>query len=64
MLLISRESQSQAHRVQADEVPFTEPEDTDGFYNRPPGAGRYPVRVEAYRAPYRVDGHGIFPINK
>ncbi|XP_023935658.2 uncharacterized protein LOC112044147 [Bicyclus anynana] len=29
--------------VQADEL-FQQPSDTAGFYNRPPGAGRYPAR--------------------
>ncbi|KAJ8723063.1 hypothetical protein PYW08_002975 [Mythimna loreyi] len=58
-----KKSQTNNYRVQADEVPFQEPDETEGFYNRPPGAGRYPVRVEAHREPYRVNGQGIFHIN-
>ncbi|XP_075975363.1 uncharacterized protein LOC142976048 [Anticarsia gemmatalis] len=51
------------HR-QDDEVSFQEPLDTDGFYNRPPGAGRFPVRVEAHRPqPFRVDSRGVYPVN-
>ncbi|CAH2241422.1 jg15619 [Pararge aegeria aegeria] len=35
--------------IQADEITFQQPTDTQGFYNRPPGNGRYPVRVERVR---------------
>ncbi|XP_028161583.1 collagen alpha-2(I) chain-like isoform X1 [Ostrinia furnacalis] len=49
--------------VQADEPQFEEPSNTEGFYNRPPGAGRYPVRVQAYQ-PYRVDEQGIYSLKK
>ncbi|XP_026744624.1 acetylcholinesterase collagenic tail peptide-like isoform X2 [Trichoplusia ni] len=47
---------------QADDVPFRQPVETEGFYNRPPGAGQYPVRVESHRQPYQVDGNGIYPV--
>ncbi|XP_030020527.2 collagen alpha-2(I) chain [Manduca sexta] len=58
-----RQSESRVQSVQADEVPFHEPTDTEGFYNRPPGQGRYPVTVEKHpRAPYRVNGQAIFPV--
>ncbi|XP_049703484.2 collagen alpha-2(I) chain isoform X1 [Helicoverpa armigera] len=50
------------HRVQSD-APFKEPQETEGFYNRPPGSGRYPVRVEAHRTPYRVDDNAIYPVH-
>jgi hypothetical protein len=48
--------------IQADEPQFEEPLNTEGFYNRPPGAGRYPVRVETYRQPYRVDPNAVYNI--
>ncbi|CAB3255001.1 unnamed protein product [Arctia plantaginis] len=54
--------QNQAKR-QDDDVPFHEPSETEGFYNRPPGSGKYPVRVEGRRnQAYRVDGHAIYPL--
>ncbi|XP_069357893.1 collagen alpha-2(I) chain-like [Maniola hyperantus] len=34
--------------IQSDDI-FQQPTDTEGFYNRPPGAGRYPVRVQPAR---------------
>ncbi|KOB54136.1 Uncharacterized protein OBRU01_25958, partial [Operophtera brumata] len=52
----------QRDRVQADEVPFQEAVETGGFYNRPPGSGRYPVRVE--NAPYRVDQQSIYAVQQ
>ncbi|KAF9417533.1 hypothetical protein HW555_005363 [Spodoptera exigua] len=58
-----KDSDKVVRHVMFDDVPFKQPEETDGFYNRPPGAGRYPVRVEAHRAPYRSDGTGIYSAN-
>ncbi|CAH0675728.1 unnamed protein product [Chilo suppressalis] len=50
--------------VQSDEPQFVEATNTEGFYNRPPGIGRYPVRVETPRAPYRVDPGSIYNLRK
>ncbi|XP_052749991.1 uncharacterized protein LOC128200479 [Galleria mellonella] len=55
------------NQVQADEVPFEPASDTAGFYNRPASgdvSGRFPVRVEGQRAPYRVEGQAIYSISK
>ncbi|XP_049872657.1 collagen alpha-1(I) chain-like isoform X2 [Pectinophora gossypiella] len=51
--------------VQSDEAPFRPPVETEGFYNRPPGAaGRYPVRVRVEgSAAYRVDQHAVYPVS-
>ncbi|CAH0586753.1 unnamed protein product [Chrysodeixis includens] len=49
-------------QAQADEVPFRPPMETEGFYNRPPGAGQYPVRVETPRERYQLDTNGIYPV--
>ncbi|CAH0719746.1 unnamed protein product, partial [Brenthis ino] len=47
--------------IQADEIPFEEATDTQGFYNQPPGAGRYPVRVEqGYDNGIRINGQTVF----
>lgn len=54
--------QTTISRVQLDDVPFREPTETEGFYNRPAGAGRYPVRVESHRAPYQVE-QGIYAVH-
>ncbi|KAL0880518.1 hypothetical protein ABMA27_002914 [Loxostege sticticalis] len=59
-----KEHKATRSEVQADEPQFVEPSNTEGFYNRPPGVGRYPVRVEAHKAPYRVDNHGIYSMRK
>lgn len=40
--------QKKQDNIQNDEVPFQEPSNTEGFYNRPPGAGRYPVLVDGH----------------
>ncbi|KAJ0183564.1 hypothetical protein K1T71_001540 [Dendrolimus kikuchii] len=56
-----RKIQTTESSIQLDEVPFREPSETEGFYNRPPGDGRYPVRVESYRVPYRTE-QGVYPV--
>lgn len=44
-------------------APFKEATETDGFYNRPPGDGRFPVRsVDAYRTPYPVNAQAVYPV--
>ncbi|XP_046978055.1 collagen alpha-2(I) chain-like [Vanessa cardui] len=48
--------------VQADEIPFEEATDTEGFYNRPPGSGRYPVVVEPERS-LRINGQNVYFLN-
>ncbi|KAM3955687.1 uncharacterized protein ACR2FA_010366 [Aphomia sociella] len=58
---------SNENQVQADEIPFEPASNTAGFYNRPATgeiSGRYPVRVESNRAPYRVEGQSIYTISK
>ncbi|XP_022828191.1 collagen alpha-2(I) chain-like [Spodoptera litura] len=57
-----KEGDKIVRNVQFDDT-FRQPVETDGFYNRPPGSGRYPVRVEAHRAPYRVDDNGIYSVS-
>lgn len=45
-------------------APFKEATETDGFYNRPPGDGRFPVRsVDAYRTPYPVNAQAVYPVH-
>ncbi|XP_032516803.2 collagen alpha-1(II) chain-like [Danaus plexippus] len=44
--------------TQADEIPFERPKDTEGFYNRPPDSGRYPVRVEGGNRNQRYESDG------
>ncbi|XP_028040372.1 collagen alpha-1(XXVIII) chain-like [Bombyx mandarina] len=63
----SRGDDVRSHRepkVQADEIPFREPEETGGFYNRPQGEGRYPVRVEEHaQSPYRVQSQAVLTVD-
>ncbi|KAJ2951322.1 hypothetical protein O0L34_g5724 [Tuta absoluta] len=47
---------------QSDESPFRQPATTDGFYNRPPGDGRYPVQVVPQLDPYRVNSEGVYRV--
>ncbi|CAG9787571.1 unnamed protein product [Diatraea saccharalis] len=54
--------QNRSSETQSDEPQFEEPANTEGFYNRPPGVGRYPVHVEMHRAPYRVDSNSIYDL--
>uniref|UniRef100_A0A2A4K6N9 Uncharacterized protein n=1 Tax=Heliothis virescens TaxID=7102 RepID=A0A2A4K6N9_HELVI len=58
-----KELEKDIRRKAVNDAPFKEPVETEGFYNRPPGSGRYPVRVEAHRAPYRVDGNAIYRVH-
>ncbi|XP_045449844.1 collagen alpha-2(I) chain-like [Melitaea cinxia] len=50
--------------VQADEIPFQEATDTEGFYNRPQEAGRYPVRVDPLNGKnIRINGRDVYLLN-
>ncbi|CAH2084353.1 unnamed protein product [Euphydryas editha] len=47
--------------VQADEIPVQEATNTEGFYNGPPGAGRYPVRIEPQiEKSIRINGRDVY----
>lgn len=47
--------------IQQDELPFQEATDTQGFYNRPADAGRYPMRVEpGFNQGIRINGQTVF----
>ncbi|XP_072932968.1 uncharacterized protein [Epargyreus clarus] len=52
---------SRNKNVQSDEVPFREPTDTAGFYNRPPGQGRYPVHVHLANKNAQYRRPGFYP---
>ncbi|XP_026319081.1 uncharacterized protein LOC113229628 isoform X2 [Hyposmocoma kahamanoa] len=46
------------------DAPFKEATETNGFYNRPPGDGRFPVRsVDAYRTPYPVNAQAMYHVH-
>lgn len=53
-------SEAQAHA----DATFKEATETDGFYNRPAGEGRFPVRsVDSYRTPYPVNEQAVYPVH-
>lgn len=49
--------------AQSDEIPFKQPKETEGFYNRPPGVSKYPVRIEDHHrhGSYQVSERPDFP---